>query len=841
MTTSDGPKPHKLFGENSRMARTCARKDWRATPLGDPDEWSDTLKTVVRMVLDSRLPMTLGWGEEFIQVYNDGYMEILGQKHPEALGRPVRDVYPEAWDDIGPLLQNVYRSGKPTWYEDRPLPLERRGFLEELYFTFSYSPIRDPEGHTLGVLSSAVDSTDHVLARRRLETLRRLDQVPEDATVRKILDEALSHLSHNPADAPACLLYEHGRSEQRFERIGSTGALEHTLPNDEAVNAAISKKLSDLDDGVEMLETAVLEAVEVVDDGRPEVGSWALIRLWDRLDEDEDCLACLLLGLSERLAFEDEYRAFVADIGRVLSDNLRHIRYQEMRLAYAEHRYEALFENALDAKMLTAPDGRILEANPAACELLGYTEEEIRELGRAGLLDTNDERTSAAVRERAKTGRFRGELDLIHRDGHTIPCEVSSQIYRNADGNKRTSIVIRDQRERLEMESNLRQAQKLDVVGKLAGGIAHDFNNLLTAIDASSRFLEDYVKPDTEAAEDVEVIRAATDRAAALTRRLLAFSRQEPVRSTHLDLANVIGEVDAVLRSLISENIEIITQIDPDTRQVYASRQSIEQVILNLVVNARDAMTQGGTLTIELRNRDLEEPGEWIVGQAAPGPGVSISVTDTGRGLPDLDPTQLFEPFFTTKDHGTGLGLATVASIVSDCSGAIRLESEAGRGTTVEVWLPASHPAVEPERGGEPPSEATVALSGRVLLVEDQPLVRKVTAKMLRDAGLEVRVASGGGEAIEIVRETGAGAFDLIVSDVVMPNLGGEQTARRLEELDPGLRFLFVTGYADNMAISLSSNAASQVLLKPFTAQQLLARVEQVMSDERHDAELDVE
>lgn len=832
MTTSDNSTDQATFGVGSRMARLCAQKDWTNTPLGDPEGWPGTLRTAVRMVLDTRLPMTLVWGSDFIQIYNDGYVDILGDKHPAALGRPVEEIYSEAWDEIGPMLEKVFQTGEPEWHEDLYLPLERHGFLEELYFTFSYSPIRAPDGEIVGILSAAVDTTAHVLARRRTDVLRRLNQRAGDSSVREVLEESLSTLDEDAADLPVCVLYEHRPLDGSLELAGSTGVDPVTLPDGATLRELLPSELSDMDDALQELPRDVLGEVELIDDSRPGVGSAVCIPLWDRHGEGRQCVACLVIGLSEQLALDRQYRKFIVDVGAALSEQVGQIRYQELQVASAERRYEAVFDNSLDAMMLTAPDGRILTANPAACELLGYTEEEFREMGRTGLFDTDDERLEDAVRTRAETGYFRGQLNFIHRDGHVIPCEVSSQIYLDAEGNQRTSIVIRDQRERLALESNLRQAQKLDVVGKLAGGIAHDFNNLLMAIDASAQFLADVIEPGSEAAEDVMVIQAASDRAAALTQRLLAFSRQQPVRSSYLDLTNVISDIDAVLRSLLSENIEIVTHLEPNSGKVYASKQGIDQILLNLVVNARDAMQRGGTLTIELTNETIEEPRSCVLGDLEPGSWVRITVSDTGAGLPAGDPEQLFEPFFTTKEHGTGLGLATVASIVKDCAGAIDVYSEPGAGTRFDVYLPATHaPEYSEDLGDEPSeSEASVVSAGRVLVVEDQALVRKVTCRMLEDAGYEVTAVSGGGEAIRAVEDAGAGSYDLVISDVVMPNMGGEETVLRLQELDPDLHILFMTGYAENSSLDTSSQDV-RVLHKPFSRKRLLRCVERVLSE----------
>jgi PAS domain S-box-containing protein len=829
-STSKPTRSLDLFSGGGEVADLCARFDWEQTPLGAPADWPDTFRYAVRMIFDSHLPMTVGWGEDLIQIYNDGYLKILGDKHPDALGRPVREVYPEIWDQIGPLLRDVYANGKAVWFEDLCLPIERRGFAEEMYFTFSYSPLRDRDGTLVGLLSAAVETTSHVLAKRRAETLARLGESTNHGSIRAVLRESLACIDQAAKDFPVCLVYEVDPAGPRLELLDSTGVEQSSLPKDEPMSALIPWHQLGAAFPVVDLPEATLEGVELVDDARPGVSQAVWMPVYESDGKSPHCVAGLIIGLSDRLPRDAAYRSHLADIQRALDDKVDYVRYQQLLVAHAERRYAAAFENSMDAMMLTVPDGPILEANPAACELLGFSEDEICEMGREGVVDVDDERLPMAVAVRKATGQFRGELNFVHRDGSIIPCEISSRIYHDADDNERTIIVLRDLRERTKLESNLRQAQKLDAVGKLAGGIAHDFNNLLTVIDSAAQFLEEEVEPGTTAAEDVAIIRASSERAAALTRRLLAFSKRRPVRATHLNLTKVLNELDSIVRPLISEDVEVVGALEPDCWPVYTDRQGIEQILLNLVVNARDAMPGGGTLSIELTNEELHEARCGVLGaEIGPGRYVRIGVSDTGAGLPEGDWKRLFEPFYTTKESGTGLGLATVADIVEKCDGAIFLDSEPQQGTSFDIFLPASRPGVL-----ESPSDAASELQdlvaqGRVLLVEDQPLVRQVTTRMLEAAGLQVTAAAGGDQAIEVVERLGAHAFDLVISDVVMPHMSGEETVRRLREIEPELKFLFITGYPGNSHLTLTSELDVDVLMKPYGREQLIEAVRELL------------
>ncbi len=793
--------------------------------MGPPESWSESMRATVRMVLDSRLPMTFAWGDDLIQIYNEGYLQILGDKHPAALGRPVREVYPEIWPEIGPLLEEVYTSAEAVWLEDQRLLIDRRGFGEEMYFTFSYSPVKSGDGAIIGVLSSAVDTTAHVLAERRIETVNRL-ATTNSTSLRGMLEESLERIDEASSDLPVCLAYEVDAPTRSLELLGSTGVSQATVPTNESISAVLPWDRHAADAPVIDLPPETLATVEVIDDGRPGISQVVWVPLSDGESHSGCCIAGLVVGLSEWLAPDANYLQHLEDVSRTLSGKIEHLRYQKLLVANAERRYSAAFENSLDAMLLTAPDGVILEANPAACELLGYTEGEICELGRGGIVDQSDERLPAALAIRQATGEFRGELNYVHRDGHSIPCEVSSRIYFDAGGNKRTCVIARDLRRRLELESSLRQAQKLEVVGKLASGVAHDFNNLLTIIDSSAEFLLREVEPGSEAAEDAQVIQTAGERATALTRRLLAFSRHQAVHSTHLNLAEVVHEVDTILRPLLGEHIEVICSITADPWTVYADRQRIEQILLNLVVNARDAMPDGGTLTIELANEEVEETRRGVLGaELEAGRYVRLGVTDTGVGLPGDDWARLFEPFYTTRQEGTGLGLATVADVVLECEGGIFLESEPNQGTRFDVHLPVSHSARTEQSADDRSPKPPEPLSGHILLIEDQPLVRKTTARVLQEAGLEVTAVAGGSQALDLVDKRGALAFDLVIADVVMPHMSGQEVVKRLSKIGPQLKFLFISGYPDNFYLGRSSELAVDILMKPYTSAKLTETV----------------
>jgi signal transduction histidine kinase/amino acid transporter/ActR/RegA family two-component response regulator len=370
-------------------------------------------------------------------------------------------------------------------------------------------------------------------------------------------------------------------------------------------------------------------------------------------------------------------------------------------------------------------------------------------------------------------------------------------------------------------EEQLRQAQKLEAVGSLAGGIAHDFNNMLQAISGHTHLLLDALQPGDEHRPDVEQIQQATDRAANLTRQLLAFSRRQVLQPKVIDLTETVGGIEPMLRRLLGDDIEIVATSDPAHGSVRADPGQIEQVLVNLAVNARHAMPDGGTLTIDVRNR-------------ADGRGVLLSVGDTGYGMDQHTKNQIFEPFFTTKQigEGTGLGLSTVYGIVQQSGGTISVESAPGEGATFVIVLPLAEEAADPVVQAVAPVVPDVVVADlRILLVEDDESVRKLLGTLLKRLGYGVSVASSPTEALALC-ESDVEPFELLVSDVVMPSMNGPQLAATLLVSQPNLRVLYVSGYPSDAIVQRGIfQGTSAFLQKPFTAEQLAAKIHEVMDE----------
>ena len=390
-------------------------------------------------------------------------------------------------------------------------------------------------------------------------------------------------------------------------------------------------------------------------------------------------------------------------------------------------------------------------------------------------------------------------------------------------GQKRMEAALNDS------ESQLRQAQKMEAVGRLAGGVAHDFNNMLSVILSYGALLEDGLRPEDPLLADVQEIVKAGQRAADLTRQLLLFSRQQVVETKVLDLNAVLAEVDKMVRRLVGEDVEVRLVSPEGLGRVRGDPSAMEQVILNLVVNARDAMPQGGTLTMETANVVLDDEYARTHHGAAPGPHVMLSVSDTGIGMDRATMTRIFEPFFTTKEigKGTGLGLSTVFGIVQQAGGTVWVESEPGKGASFKVYLPAVSEDVTV-------SMATLAPVARratetILLVEDEDQLRNVARGILRKSGYEVLEARNGGEAL-LLCEQHAGEIHLLLSDVVMPKMSGPELARRLSQVRQSMRVLCMSGYTDDSIVRHGVlDAQFAFLQKPFTPETLTRKVREVL------------
>jgi PAS domain S-box-containing protein len=514
---------------------------------------------------------------------------------------------------------------------------------------------------------------------------------------------------------------------------------------------------------------------------------------------------------------------------------------RERALRESDAKLRALIEHIPLVTYMDAPDGRTEYISPQIEGLLGYPVEqwlENRDFYSEILHPDDRDRVLTEVAHSRDRGEpFQLEYRMLAKDGHAVSVLDGTVLVRDENGEPlyRHGFFLdltrqkEAEKQTSRLEEELRQAQKMEAVGQLAGGIAHDFNNLLMAIGGYSDVARSKVDGDPALETAIDEIKSASDRAAGLTRQLLAFSRKQILRPQVVDLNEVVSGMDGMLRRLIGEDLDIVTELSPEAGRVRADPGQLEQVILNLVVNARDAMPDGGRLTIETA---LVSVDGFEIGRESPlqrGSYAMLAVSDTGAGMDEETRKRIFDPFFTTKEpgKGTGLGLSTVYGIVNQSGGSIFVYSEPGQGTTFKVYLPQTG-AVEMEpaavadgRGG----------SETVLLVEDEDIVRRLVQEMLEAQGYRVLAAGDPEEALEL-STAHKDRIDLLITDVVMPNMSGRELAVRLHVDRPEMKILYISGYTDRAIVHHGVLAQGTVFLqKPFTGEDLARKVRAVLDD----------
>ncbi|HXW14356.1 MAG TPA: PAS domain S-box protein [Terriglobia bacterium] len=506
---------------------------------------------------------------------------------------------------------------------------------------------------------------------------------------------------------------------------------------------------------------------------------------------------------------------------------------ERLRAEVERTRLVAAIEQSAEAVVITNTNGEIEYVNPAFTRISGYSREEV--LGRNPRILKSGKHDPLLYQQLWGTileGKiWRGEVVNRRKDGSLYTEEMNIAPVRDALGEITHFIATKqDVTANKAMEERLRQAAKMEAIGRLAGGVAHDFNNLLTIINGYSELGLDGLNSDDPMRRYINEIMKAGDRAASLTRQLLAFSRQQVLAPQILDLNGVVANVGEMLHRLIGENINLEMVLDPTLGHVKADAGQIEQILMNLGVNARDAMPQGGKLLIETTNVGLDDAYASNHSAFAPGRYVMLAVSDTGIGMDAEIQAHIFEPFFTTKekDKGTGLGLATVYGIVKQSGGYVWVYSEPGRGSTFKIYLPrvaeAGESAQFPEAPGRP-----VAASETILLVEDEEAVRALAARILQRLGYKVLESTSPEDALEI-SERHTGPIHLLLTDVVLPSMSGRKVAEFLAPLRPGMKALYMSGYTDDAIVRNGVlEATAAFLQKPFTPATLARKVREVL------------
>ncbi|MEI9938660.1 MAG: response regulator [Pseudomonadota bacterium] len=507
-------------------------------------------------------------------------------------------------------------------------------------------------------------------------------------------------------------------------------------------------------------------------------------------------------------------------------------------LARQRRLQDAILKGLNEGIIVADRSGKCLHFNPQAERILGAGPHDVDPETWAqhyGVFAANRTELLAPSNNpliRAMRGEHGAETEVFVRNA-TIPGATLSMAGTPLGGSSGDALggvaVLRDITEQRELEAQLRQSQKMDAIGRLAGGVAHDFNNLLLVIQSYTELVRDALPIDDSKREDLEEVLAASQRAAMLTRQLLTFSRKEVVQRTSLDLNQVISRLEKMLGRIIGEDIELSVVPAPELSAIWADAGQIEQIILNLSINARDAMPRGGRLTIATENVKLDSDDAAKHDPACAGDFVRLTVSDAGAGMDADTQRRIFEPFFTTKEvgKGTGLGLATVYGIVQQSAGHIRVQSEVGRGTVFEIDFPQARDAVA--RSCAPPASVTTkAVSATILVVEDDAAVRQIAVRVLRNGGHTILEARGPSEARAQCLEHGP-SIDLLLTDVVMPEGSGVQLARELTQMYPRMRVVYMSGYPGGAARDGSLEPGLQYVEKPFSPAALLEKVDAIL------------
>ncbi|QRF61748.1 hybrid sensor histidine kinase/response regulator [Variovorax paradoxus] len=811
--------------------------DWTRSTLGPPQGWSGPLRQAVSLMLDSALPMWLAWGEGLGMVYNELYAGVLGGKHPAALGAPLAEVWAEIWPDVGPLIDTAL-AGSPVRREDLPLVVNRDGQDEQTWFTFSYAPLRDEQGVVRGLLCTVWETTAEVLARRRLadkedEATRRQAQRRETeeryrlavlATNDAVWDWRLSdgHVVWNQA-----LTTLFGHTE---EETSADWWLDHIHPEDR-----------------ERVETGI----HAVIDG----GGTAWTQEYRFLRKDGSYAAVFDRGTVLRDAQGQPLRM----IGAML--DLTERKAAELALRESHRQFRTLFETIDEGfcviEFLDGPHGPMSDyihvtANPAYLANAGIADvvgQRVREMVpdeadgwveiyRRVLLTGEPVRFE---RELVRTGRFLELAAFRVEPPERRQVAVLFQDVTQRHRAERALLELNDSLEhrvaeevaqRLKTEEALRQAQKMEAVGQLTGGIAHDFNNMLAVVIGSLDLLgRQLAADDTRARRYVEAARDGAKRAALLTQRLLAFSRQQPLRPESLDANRLVAGMSDLLRRSLSGAIQLETVLAGGLWRTHADPNQLENVILNLAVNGRDAMPDGGRLTIETANTHLDERYAVEHLGLSAGQYVMIAVSDTGAGMAAEVVAKAFDPFFTTKEvgRGTGLGLSQVYGFVKQSGGHVKIYSEVGEGTAVKVYLPRLLGApAEDEKAEAAPDTPLGGTEELILVVEDEPAVRQLTVAALTELGYRVLQADGAVAALKLI--DAHPEIQLLFTDVVMPETNGRKLADEALRRRPELKVLFTTGYTRNAVVHNGVlDAGVHLIGKPFTIEELAVRVREVL------------
>jgi PAS domain S-box-containing protein len=767
-------------------------------------------------VLGSNQPMFVVWGSEGTLLYNDAYSAILAAKHPAAIGQPFLKVWAEIEGDLIPIVTQAY-NGDPVHMSDIELHIERNGYQEEAHFSFSYTPVRDESGAIAGFFCACAETTAQVLADRRaaadIARQRRLfQQAPGFIT---ILGQP-SHIFEFVNDTYVRLFGERdyiGRTVREvfpeLEGQGFFEQLDHVYNTGERYSAYhVPARLRLSPEGPEVERFLDFIYEPVVDETGQVTGIFC-----EGYDVTESHTA--------QAALRDSEAAL-----RELNDTLeRRVAQRTAELEETQRRFQGIFDSAFQFMALLEPDGTVVEVNQTALAWSQIQPSDI--VGKpfwlaAPLRDDPalQAEVEAEIRRAAAGETVRAEHEM--RGAGEVRAVVDFSVKPVLGKGDDPAFLVaegRDVTSLRDTQEALRQSQKMEAMGALTGGVAHDFNNLLTPIVGSLDLLQRKGLGSEREQRLIGGAMQSAERAKTLVQRLLAFARRQPLQTQAVDVRALVGGMADLVASTSGPRVHVEIDVAEDLPAAKADANQVEMAILNLAVNARDAMPEGGTLTISAKPAII---GQREASGLKPGSYVRLAVADTGVGMDEATLKRAVEPFFSTKGigRGTGLGLSMVHGLASQLGGDLSITSKPGLGTCVELYLPVSEEAAsEPEQ-----SEASTCrfAAGTVLLVDDEELVRMSTSDMLADLGYAVIEAGSAEEALRLVEQ--GQSFDLLVTDHLMPGLSGTELVQELRDRNPDLPALVVSGYAEVEGVA----PGLPRLVKPFRQADLAASLEEL-------------
>ena len=749
------------------------------------------------MGIDAQI--VLFWGRDFVAFYNGRYAPSIGLKHPTALGRPARENWAELWDDLHPLLRGVRETGETYAAKNRPFRIERRGYPETVFFDVSYSAVPDQDGTVGGVLCLVEETTERVVNEKRLRD-----------------SEARFQAMTNSIDQMIWSTLPDGFHDYYNQRWYEYTGVPEGSTDGEAWNGMFHPDDQDRAWSVwrHSLETGDPYRIEYRLRHRSGQYRWVL----GRAQAVRDAQGAITRWFGTCTDIQE-----IVDAREVLSRSRTEL---EALVDATTRDRDRIWQVSQDLLGISDLSGVWTSINPAWTRQLGWEPSDI--IGRTtGWLEHADDRDETGtglsrVPPGETTWQFENRLRTREGDYRTLSWRATS-----VDG--AIYYLARDVTNQRRLEDQLRQAQKMEAVGQLTGGLAHDFNNLLTGIIGSLDLMDTRMRQGrtTELDRYIGAAQGAAKRAAALTHRLLAFTRQQTLDPKPTDVNRLVAGLEDLLRRTVGPSIVIDVVGAGGLWAALIDQHQLENAILNLCINGRDAMPDGGRITIETANRWLDERGARDR-ELQPGQYVSICVTDTGTGMKPEVIERAFDPFFTTKPvgQGTGLGLSMIYGFARQSGGGVRIYSEVGRGTTMCIYLPRHLGSEEPQ-----PAEARPQLHGTgcgetVLVVDDEPTVRMLVSEVLGDLGYCVLEAPDGAAALAILKSDER--IDLLITDVGLPGaVNGRQVAETAIALRPGLPILVITGYAENAAFGNGFlPAGMELLTKPFPMRALATRIQ---------------